>query len=128
LTKVNLLKETKQYLKLLGKSTSDIEWIGSMDGEFAISWKEFRKISDFEYNNKVYYGDTEEGWKSQVISIPRDLVVVGDMWYLKRMIIDNHETWRIFEIPTKREGKEFTKVNGVNQELKSLNMEICNNE
>lgn len=128
MTKVNLLKETKRYLKLLGKSTSDIEWIGSMDGEFAISWNDFRKISEFEYNNKVYYGDTEDGCKSQVISIPRDLVVVGNMWYLKRMIIDNHETWRIFEIPTKREGKKFIKVNGVNQELKSLNMEICNNE
>lgn len=123
MTKVNLLKETKKYLKLLGKSTSKIKWIGSMDGEFAISWKEFRKISDFEYENNVYYSDTEEEWKSQMISIPRDLVVVGDRWYLKRMIIDRNETWRVFEVPTKREGNKFSTIKGSNQELKSLNME-----
>jgi hypothetical protein len=41
----NLLKETLQYIKNCGKATNDILWVGSADGNYAISWNEFEKIA-----------------------------------------------------------------------------------
>jgi hypothetical protein len=32
----NLLKETLQYIKNCGKTTNDILWVGSADGNYAI--------------------------------------------------------------------------------------------
>jgi len=46
--KVNLLEETLEILKEIGKTPEDIDWIGSEDGEYVSSWKEFTKLADKE--------------------------------------------------------------------------------
>jgi len=46
---VNLLVETVEVLREHGKSEEDVRWVGSKDGEFAITWDEFVKIADEEY-------------------------------------------------------------------------------
>jgi len=77
---VNLLEETLEKLKECGFRESDVSWVGSKDGEYAISWEEFKKIADIEYDNG--YGTPE---------IAIDLVVVGKDWWLERHEYDGSE-------------------------------------
>ena len=67
----NLLKETLEVLEKYGKSPKDVRWVGSRDGRYAITWEEFEKIADIEYDNS--FGAQE---------VAMDLVVVGDDWWL----------------------------------------------
>lgn len=96
----NLLKETLEVLKKYGKSPKDVRWIGSRDGRYAITWKEFEKIANVEYDN---------GYGSQKVAM--DLVVVGDDWWLERHEYDRSEWWEFKTLPKKKpDAKKFTKV------------------
>lgn len=96
----NLLTETIDALKEAGKTSTMVRWVGSRDGEYAISWKEFAKIADAEYY---------EGYGSQ--EIPYDLVVVGSGWWLERHEYDGSEWWEFKSTPKRQEPfLPFTKV------------------
>ena len=69
---VNLLEETLDVLKNYGRSPKDVRWVGSKDGKYAITWKEFKKIANVEY---------DIGYERQQIA--QDLVIVGDGWWLE---------------------------------------------
>ena len=47
----NFLKETRDVLKAWGKAPSEVEWVGSSDGKYAISWQEFKAIANVEYDS-----------------------------------------------------------------------------
>ena len=97
---VNLLEETIEVLKSKGKDEKDVMWVGSRDGKYAISWEEFKKIADIEYDCK--FGAQE---------IAEDLVVVGKDWWLERHEYDGSEWWEFKTLPRKqRNPKKFTKV------------------
>jgi len=104
---VNLLSETIMELRLHGKSEEDVRWVGSNDGKYAITWDEFAKIADVEYDND--YGAYE---------VALDLVVVGDDWWLERCEYDGKEWWEFKSLPKIAEGKKFSNVF---DELKVLN-------
>jgi hypothetical protein len=90
----NLLKETLQYIKNCGKTTNDILWVGSADGNYAISWNEFEKIAD----------STEYGRSGITPEIAADLVVVfNDEMWLSRKIISEipTEEWQLNSTPEK---------------------------
>ena len=72
---INFLAETLTSLKENGKSPDDVRWIGSEDGDYAITWDEFSKLADFEYENE-----------HEVVEIAGDLIIVGDDWWLNRHI------------------------------------------
>lgn len=96
----NLLDETKRALKFNGKSPQDVKWVGSYTGTHAISWEEFEKISNFEY---------DDGFGSN--NVGRELVVVGDNWWLARGEYDGSEWWSFNTLPTRKEDAEsFTNV------------------
>jgi len=98
---INLLKETLEILKEHGKSPNDVLWVGSKDGEYAISWKEFEKIA-----KKVNYNCD---FGSQKIAC--DLVVVGKNWWLERSEYDGAEGWVFKTKPKrKRNAKKFNIV------------------
>lgn len=101
----NLLKETLQDLEYQNKTPSDVRWVGSHDGEYAISWEEFTAISNFTYDNG--FGSTE---------IDLGLVVVGDDWWLERSEYDGLEGWEFKKLPVKSENP--TKFNKVRYEIK----------
>lgn len=94
----NLLEETKEILKEYDKITSEVEWVGN--GEYVISWEDFEKIADVEYNS---------GYGSQEIA--GDLLVVGDTWWLERDEYDGSEDWAFKTLPNKnKKTKPFSCV------------------
>ena len=78
----NLLEETKDELAGCHKTPKDVLWVGTSDGSEAITWEEFEKLADFEYDDG--YGLNE---------IRLDLVVVGKGWWLERYEYDGSEWW-----------------------------------
>ena len=84
----NLKFETLEILKENGKTIKDIRWIGSKD--IAIPLDLFWILADTEYNND--FGSQK---------VARDLVVVGDDWWLERAEYDGSEWWEFKTMPTK---------------------------
>ena len=70
----NLLEETKEKLADCHKTPKDVLWVGTSDGSEAITWEEFEKLANFEYDNG----------RSHDLEIRSDLVVVGKGWWLQR--------------------------------------------
>ena len=80
---INLAQETIDFLAHLGKSASDVVWVGNKNGSSAISWDEFIEMAKrIDYDN---------GFGSQEIA--DDLVVVGNNWWLERHEYDGSESW-----------------------------------
>lgn len=100
----NLLKETLQYIKNCGKTTNDILWVGSADGNYAISWNEFEKIAD----------STEYGRSGITPEIAADLVVVfnDEMWLSRKIISEIPiEEWQLNSTPEKQpHAKPFSRI------------------
>ncbi len=88
--KVNLLQETIQKLEEHERSSEDVLWVGSGDGKYAISWAEFAELADQTYT-RDYNGQL----------VAKDLVVVGDKWWLKRKEYDGGEWWQFVIFPEK---------------------------
>jgi hypothetical protein len=86
----NLLKETLEILEENNRNPSQVRWVGSIDGKYAISWDEFAKVADLEY-------DSSYGWQE----IADDLVVVGSNWWLERHEYDGSEWWEYKTTPKK---------------------------
>lgn len=85
----NLLKETIQDIESSGHSIEDIDFIGSFSGEYGVSFSEFQKLADREYDN---------GWGSE--NVARDLVVLfSDGSYLNRWEYDGSEGWGYVTTP-----------------------------
>ena len=84
----NLLEETIKILESNHKNKNDVMWIGN--GEYVISWTDFEKIANIEYNNG--YGAQE---------IASDLLVVGKDWWLERHEYDGAEGWDFKSLPQK---------------------------
>ena len=95
----NLLEETLAVLQRCDLKESDIEWVGSIDGEYVMSWKKAKKIFNIEYD--ASYGGQE---------IASDLVVVGKEWWLERGEYDGSEWWEYKELPQPKEAKPFKNI------------------
>ncbi len=97
---MNLLQETLAVLEDNHKNPSDILWVGKDDGDYAMSWEDFTKIADIEYDDG--YGGAE---------IEERLVIVGDNWWLERHEYDGSEEWRFKSLPIKSPNpKSFSSV------------------
>lgn len=96
----NLLEETTQELSRQQKTPDDVIWVGSRNGEYAMSWAEFAGIANIEYDG---------GFGGQQIA--EDLVVVGAGWWLERHEYDGSERWSFETPPTLKENnKPFSTV------------------
>lgn len=69
----NLLHETLEYLEICHKTTQEIHWIGSEDGDYTMTWEDFEILADTEYGPEV-----------DAYTVAADLVVVGMDWWLRR--------------------------------------------
>ena len=97
--KVNLLEETIHKMQDYGKNPKNVLWIGSKDGKYAINWEKFVEIAD-----RLYMPDSE------VQLIAKDLVIVGDDWWLERKEYNGGEWWNFVQTPKKKECKPFDTV------------------
>lgn len=102
----NLLEETLQYIKenCGKKTTNDVVWVGSVDGNYAITWNEFEKIASV-----TQYGQT--GIPPEIAT---DIVVVfNDESWLARNVISEIgiEEWQLNSIPEKQpHAKPFSRI------------------
>lgn len=95
----NLLRETIRVLKENGKSPQDVIWVGNTE-EFSISWEEFDKIADFEYD--AAFGSVE---------VCGDLLVVGADFWLERHEYDGSEWWEFKTLPKQpKNAKKFHNI------------------
>jgi hypothetical protein len=97
----NLLEETLDILKSCRRTPESVLWVGSRDGELALSWGAFTKLAA-DANYDAGFGGQE---------IASDLVVVGDGWWLERSEYDGSESWTFKQCPVgKLNAKPFTRV------------------
>jgi hypothetical protein len=89
--KKNCLQDALTVMGQAGKSPADVLWVGSEDGTYAISWEQFVPMANFEY------ADGEK-------SVARDVVIVGDGWWLERWFVDEDwmSGWVYKENPTRK--------------------------
>lgn len=97
---MNLLNETRYEMIGIGKTISDIKFIGSHDGVYGCTIEEFEKLANIEYN---------DGYGSQ--EIPEDLVILfNDDSYLARWEYDGSEGWKYMKSPVKPESYKPIKT------------------
>lgn len=86
---INFLEETIACLHENMKDVSDVRWIGRMyDTPYKTTWEDFCKKANHLYDDG--YGEEE---------IPRDLVVVGDDFWLERYEYDGAKWWEFKTMP-----------------------------
>jgi hypothetical protein len=104
-----IIEETIISVKEINKK---VLWVGSYDGEYAISWEEFCKLKPQKY----YSGFGEQ-------EIAHDLVVVfEDGSYLERYEYDGSECWHYKKTPQiSNNPKKFKKLKGCYSALKNIN-------
>lgn len=100
---MKLVKETIEIIKEEGYSESDIEWVGSKDGKYGMSWDSFKEAFEgIEYD--CGYGSQE---------VAKDLVVVGNGWWLERREYDGAEGWSFKSMPVACKNQlSFDKILG----------------
>jgi len=92
----NLYKDTLDILKEYGKTFDDVQWCGSPD--YYMTPERFKELaSGTQYD--ASYGSQE---------VARDLLVVGDGFWLERHEYDGSEWWEFKAIPTKPD-RPFTQ-------------------
>ncbi len=98
MSKLNFLTETIGTLTSQNLGPNDVRWVGTRNGLFVVTWEEFAKFADVEYDDG--FGGEE---------IPLELVVVGDDWWLERHEYDGSEWWEFKTKPTvSSDPKPFT--------------------
>ena len=99
MAKINLLQETVEILHSHDKTPEAVRWVGSKDGKYAVTWEEFSRFADCVYDrdyNKQY--------------VARDLVVVGDNWWLERKEYEGAEWWIFLQFPQAKAANAFSTV------------------
>ncbi len=84
----NLLRETVGILKENKKKPSDVKWCGSEEFGY-FSWAEFERIAKLT--------DYDGGFGGQEIA--KDLLVVGEDFWLERHEYDGSEWWEYKSMP-----------------------------
>ena len=79
----NLLEETRRKLSIIGKSPSDVRYVGSKCGTYSCTWVEFENLADRDYDSG--YGCHE---------VALDLIIIfEDSSRLERWEYDGSEGW-----------------------------------
>ncbi len=97
---MNFLVETLEVIKDSGHKQSDVMFIGSKDGEYRATMKEFKKLANFEYDDG--FGAAE---------IASDLIIYfKDKSYIGRGEYDGSEWWEYNEPLNLKEDKDSKKI------------------
>lgn len=99
---MNLFKETLEILKDNNKTFEDILWIGTRN--YYVDKEKFKEIANVEYDDG--YGGQE---------VARNLIIVGDDWYLERNEYDGSEWWELKKMPIKPDKKLDLKALTIDQ-------------
>jgi hypothetical protein len=101
----NLLQETLEVIKEVGRLPEQVVFVGSYGGEYGMSWDDFVKIADVEYDSG--FGAAE---------VATDLIVqFDDASYMMRGEYDGSEWWEYpkpFPLFQVEDAKPITRVVG----------------
>lgn len=98
---MNLLTETVKALQAGGKSPAAVRWVGSRDGTYAMSWESFAELAK----------DTTYHRFSGNELVARDLVIVGDIWWMERIDVGGVQSWDVKQYPRRRgRGMHFDRL------------------
>lgn len=86
---INLLDETVEFLEKYGKTMDDVIFI--QGDAFEITRKNFETVA----RDTEYYS----GYGAQ--HVPKDLVLVGEDWWIERCEYDGAEWWDFKSIPAR---------------------------
>ena len=110
--KRNFLEDTLYSLARAGRKSTEVVWVGSSDGKYAISWTEFVRIASFEFDD---------------MSTPRciaiDLVVVGKDFCMRRYEYQSGRDGWVFsqEIPTQQQdSRPFYNMTAWGKEMSQI--------
>lgn len=109
----NLLDETLEYLEEYGKTLDDVLYIQGDD--FEITKENFVSVAT--------YTDYDSSYGAQ--HVPKDLVLVGEDWWIERYEYDGAEWWIFKSIPARKQYmKNITNLHkGMWDTLKEMNVE-----
>ena len=84
-----LLEETLAAISSRGRTVEEIQWVGSEDGRYYMTWEQFSQLAKgCEYDS---------GFGAQQVA--SDLVVIGPDWWLDRYEYDGSEDWTFHTRP-----------------------------
>ena len=86
---MNLLKEAIETLIENDEYEVDVLWVGIEGENRYMTWEEFKKIANFEYDDGF-------GWKEI-----KNLIIVGSNFWLERAEYDGSEWWAYKKRPKK---------------------------
>ena len=91
----NLLQETIKMLSKHGKSEEDIKLVGLTETHEYMSWNQFRSVAA-----RINYKDSASDNLCAYAVIRLDLVILGENWWMERMVNDGTERWHFCERPS----------------------------
>ena len=113
---MNLLKDTKEFIEMLGYTPEDIIFIGSEQSGHSCSWDEYLLIANIDYKS---------GFGSQKIA--HDLIIVfSDKSKLWRNDYDGSEWWEYsdtFKMPKKLKKLVAVTNDDMRQSLEEIHAE-----
>jgi len=98
--KKNLLKDIQLFLEDNNLLESDIQWVGNLSGDLAISFKDFKTIAEKTFIH---------GYK-----IAHDLTIVAKDWWITVEGVAGCMLWVLHKKPEKSNAKLFVNVKTYN--------------
>jgi len=87
--KTNFLEETLEDIQGNEQTVESVKWVGSIDGDFSISFEEFKKLADFEYDSDL--GGAE--------ICPMLVIVFNDGSWIERNEFNGSSWWEYKKTP-----------------------------
>lgn len=72
----HLLNRILRLIEQQNGSVEDVRWVGTIDGEYSMSWAEFESIANFNYRVTPYWENPEDN------PAFHRLIIVGSNWYV----------------------------------------------
>lgn len=88
----NLLTMTHAFLSAQNLTPEDVQWVGSKDGRYAMTWAEFEAIADFEFCLMDF--------------VDSELVLVGAGWFATLIDPWREQFWEITQFPVQQLGAQ----------------------
>ncbi len=98
--KKNFLVETLESMQEINKTEHDVVWAGSVDGEYSISFEDFKKQAGFEYDAGL--GGDE--------ILPTLVIVFKDGSWLERDEFNGSSWWEYKHTPQLSEAPQSFRI------------------
>jgi hypothetical protein len=89
---LEFLRVVLDVLSEHGKTPEDVEWVGTSDGKMAMNWHEFEEWVKARMMRWYSSGSASS-------DVPKNFVIVGDIWWIRREESGGFEDWEFLQKP-----------------------------